>query len=350
MQVEELLQLSIWFKENIEKNNIPQSYTKLYNKMNANVRRVNGQPNQPFIDEKNNLFQSLSKIDFDELTIEQIKFLKELKVDQLINKEAVEIINDDLTSNNLDISSAANIIKEYNDKVISAQNKFIELYNLLIQYFEENINDEIRENEVLMRIYFQDGAAIGNLNDLKKISSNWFDISRGIAMALNQTPEDFRVIGAKKGSIIIDLAIMVGVATAVSKILLEALKVADRVLDIRKKVEEIKGLKLSNKKIELELKKEADLERDNGIKIIVEETINQLNLNKDTEGDKITAIEKSVKRLIEFTENGGQVDFVQNEKKVEENLRQVNLQLKSNIEEIRKLEGKLKYLENKNSA
>lgn len=345
MQIEELLKLTSWFKTNVEKNNIPQNYTKLYNKMNINVRRPNGQQNQPFIDEKKNLFESLSKIDFNELTIEQIKFLQELKVDKLINKKTVEIINDNLTSNNLDISSATNIIKDYNDKVIAAQNKFNEINNLLTPYFNENVENEIRENEVLMRIYFQEGVAISNLNDLKKISNNWFDISRGIAMAMNQTPEDFRVISAKKGSIIIDLAIMVGVATAVSKILLESLKVADRVLDIRKKVEEIKGLKLTNKKIELELKKEADVERDNGVKNIVEETISQLGLNKETEGDKITAIEKSIKKLLEFTENGGQVDFVQNDKTVEEDLREINLQLKNNIEEIRKLESRLKYLE-----
>ncbi|WP_412464430.1 hypothetical protein [Flavobacterium mekongense] len=345
MQIEELLKLTSWFKSNVEKNNVPQNYTNLFNKMNVNIRRPNGQQNQPFIDEKNNLFESLSKIDFNELTIEQIKFLKELKVDKLINKKTVDLINDNLTSNNLDISSATNIIKDYRDKVIAAQNKFDEINNLLTPYFNENLETEIRENEVLMRIYFQEGVAISNLNDLKKISSNWFDISRGIAIAMNQTPEDFRVISAKKGSIIIDLAIMVGVATAMSKILLEALKVADRVLDIRKKVEEIKGLKLSNKKIELELNKEADLERDNGVKKIVEETISQLGLIKETEGDKITAIEKSIKKLLEFTENGGQVDFTQNDKTVQEDLREINLQLKNNIEEIRKLESRLKYLE-----
>ena len=350
MQTEELLQLSNWFKDNVVKNNIPQNYTNLYNKMNLNVRRQNGLQNQPFIDEKNKLFTSLSKIHFEDLTIEQIKFLEEFKIDKLINEEAIKIITNDLTSNTLDISSATNIIKEYNDKIINAQNKFLEINELLSQYFKVNLKNEINENEVLMRLYFQEGMSIDNLNDLKKLSANWYDISRGIAMALNQTPEDFRVIGAKKGSIIIDLAVTVGVATAVSKILLEALKVADRVLDIRKKVEEIKALKLSNKKIELELKKEADTERESGIKVIVEETINQLKINSENEGDKITAIEKSVKKLIDFTENGGQVDFVQHDKIIDEKLRQENQLLKTNIEEIRKIENNIKYIENNTNS
>lgn len=351
MQIEELLQLGSWFKNNVEKNKIPQNYTNLFNKMNLNLRRQSGLLNQPFIEEKNRLFESLTLINFEELTIEQIKFLEKLGIDKLINGKAIEIITNDLTSNQLDISSATNIIKDYNTKVINAQNKFFEINELLSKYFENNFNNEIEKNEILMRIYFQDGVSINNLNDLKKLSSNWYDISRGISMALNQTPEDFKVIGTKKGSIIIDLAVAVGIATAVSKILLEALKVADRVLDIRKKVEEIKALKLSNKKIELELKKEADTERDNGIKLIVEETINQLEINREVEGDKITAIEKSVKKLIEFTENGGQIDFVQNDKIIDQNLRTEILNLKTNIEEIRKIENKGKYIENnKNSA
>jgi len=350
MQIEELLQLSIWFKNNVEKYNIPQYYTKLYNKMNLNVKRQNGIQNQPFLDEKQNLFGSLSKIHFDDLTIEQIKFLEQLGVDTLISKNAIEIITNDLTSNNLDISSATNIIKDYNDKVINAQNKFLEIYDLLSQHFTDNSINDINDNEILMRLYFQEGVSIENLNDLKKLSTNWYDISRGIAMALNQTPEDFRVVGAKKGSIIIDLAVAVGIATAVSRILLEALKVAERVLDISKKVEEIKALKLSNKKIELELKKEADTERENGMKLIVEETINQLDIKRESEGDKIIAIEKSVKKLIEFTEKGGQVDFVHSDKQIDDNLRNENQLLKSNIEEIRKIENKVKFLESKKKS
>src|SRR5690606_23216206 len=109
--------------------------------------------------------------------------------------------------------------------------------------------DEIPDDSVLMRVYFQNDVSIDNLTDFKKLSAMWYDIGRGIAMAQNMSPEDFNIIGAKKGSIIIEMAVAVGLATTVSKILLEALKVADRYLDILKKVQEVKGLKLANKQI-----------------------------------------------------------------------------------------------------
>lgn len=346
MQIDELLNLCIWFKNNIEKRKISQKYLNLYNKMDVNVRRMNGQRAQPFLDEKNILFESLSEINLEDLTIEQIKFLEQLEVDNLISKSTINLIDKDLIENNLDIATATNIIKDYSDKIANAQSILQTIYNTLNPYFEIQENKELEENEVLMRIYFQSGVSINNLIDLKKLSNNWFEISRGIAVALDEAPESFKVIGAKKGSIILDLAVIVGVATAVSKILLEALKVADRVLDIKKKAIEIKSLKLQNKKIEQELNSEAQSEKENGIKLIVKETIKQLGLNSQNEGDKITALEKSVKKLLEFTENGGQVDFVFNEN-ISKNpeLREENKLLKENVEKIRELESKIKYLE-----
>mgnify|MGYP006179352477 CR=1 FL=1 len=93
----------------------------------------------------------------------------------------------------------------------------------------------------MMRIYFKDASSINNLSDLKKLGSTWYDIGRGIAMTQDKSPEDFVVVGAQKGSIILELAVAARIATSVSKILLETLKVAEKVIDILKKVEELKA-------------------------------------------------------------------------------------------------------------
>ena len=141
MQVEELLQLSIWFREKVEKNNVLQNYSALLNKMNSNIRRSNGQPqtSQPFSVEKENLFESLNKIDFDELTIEQIKFLEKIGVNNLINKDAIKKITDDLINNNLDIATATSKIRDYNNTVTNAKAKFDEIFNLLSKSFENSL-------------------------------------------------------------------------------------------------------------------------------------------------------------------------------------------------------------------
>lgn len=349
MQITELLRLTDWFQNNIVKSGLPSKYTALFNKMNSNIRRNVNQPLIPFEIEKESLFEDIKKIKFDSLSLEQINFLEKLGVVDLLGNEGVIRIQNILYKNNLDIASASARIKEFVDTINKAQTTIKELQDTLTKSFEIDVDSEIPENTVLMRVYFQNEMSIDNLTDFKKFSALWYDIGRGIAMAQDKSPEDFNIIGAKKGSIILEMAVVVGLAKTVSVILVESLKVAERVLEILRKVEELKSLKLNNKKIELELKKEADKEKEEGIKHILDNTITELNLNVTQQGDKITAIEKSIKKLIDFTQKGGMVDFVQpdesNFTEDEENMRDEVSQLKENISKIRLLEDKVKLLE-----
>jgi hypothetical protein len=350
MQINELLRLTEWFDNNIIENQIPQKYSGLHSKMNQNTRR-NGQALVPFEQEKTNLIEAIKDLNFQSLSLEQMKFLESLEIIELLGKNGVEQIEQVLIQNNLDIATATSKIKEFSSTITKAQNTISELQTTLLKSFKIEESDEINDNQVLMRVYFQNDVAIENLTDFKKLSATWYDIGRGIAMAQDKSPEDFNIIGAKKGSIIVEMAIAVGLATSVSKILLESLKVADRFINVLKQVQELKALKLGNKKLALDLKKEAEKERDEGTQTILNTAIEDLQLNAEQNGDKITALEKSIKKLIGFTQDGGVVDFVQpNEPEEEENndaIREEIQKLKTNISEIRLLENQIKLLENK---
>ena len=350
MQITELLQFIEWFNKNIIEENLSNKYSTFYDKLYLNVRQ--GQVSQPFQEEKDTLFETLNSINYQNLSLEQIKFLEKLEIADLLGKQGTIIIDKVLFESNIDIATAAEKIDGFNERINKAISKIKEIETALSDIFEIHEREEVSSDSVLMRIYFQREVSIANLTDFKKLSATWYDIGRGIAMAQDKSPEDFNIIGAKKGSIIIEMAVAVGIATSVSKILLEALKVADRSLDILKKVQELKGLKLSNKKIEQELKKEAIKEKEEGIKSIVDGTIKDFKLNVGQNGDKINALEKSIKKLVDFTENGGLVDFVQPSEEVLEDenaaVRKEAQKLKENIKEIRLLEDKVMLLEEKN--
>ncbi len=202
-----------------------------------------------------------------------------------------------------------------------------------------------------MRVNFSGQAAMKNVADLKSWGLLWYDIGRGVAMAHNLSPEDVRIVGATRGSIIIELVAVYAVTHTISKIILSALTVAARVLDIRKKAEEVRGLKLNNDKLAAELEKAADEEKDKGIKQLAEELTKALKL-KSSEGDKATALEKAIKNLINFTEKGGKIDFVL-PKTTTESAEQGDpakrdkeiKELRDQFEKIRLLEDKLKLLE-----
>lgn len=348
MQIIELLKLTKWFKDFVVAEQIPTKYQQLFNQMNKNAQP--NQPKQAFEAQRENLFSALETVNLNKLTLEQIKFLEQLEIVELLGKEGIRNIESVLFENNLDIATAAKKIGEFNAKIAKANQTITEIETTLLKSFSIDSEDEIPDDSVMMRIYFQDEAAINNIADFKKLAATWFDIGRGIAMAQNKSPEDLKIIGAQKGSVIIELAVIAGIATSVSTILLAGLKVAERIIEILKKAEELKKLKLNNKKIEQEIIKEAEAEKKNGINTILESAIVDLGLTKGQDGDKITSLEKSISKLIDFTQKGGAVDFIQpdrEENEDEENVREEIIQLKENVQNIRKLENKIKMLESK---
>jgi len=353
MQIQELLRLTHWFQENIVDEKIPNYYKNLHNKMNQNAKSNNNQPKQPFEQDKENLLNALGTINLNSLTLEQISFLEQLEIIVILGQAGISNIENVLYENNLDIATAAQKIGEFSSKIANAQTTLSEIETTLSKSFSLKDDEELPEDSVLMRVYFQDGSAMNNINDFKKLGAAWYDIGRGIAMAQNRSPEDFNIIGAQKGSVIIEMAVFAGVATSVSTILLAGLKVAERVLEILKKAEELKTMKLSNKKIEQEIKKEADKEKESGIQNILETAIEKIGLNAEQEGDKVAALKKSITKLIDFTQKGGAVDFVQPEDDAEVNedgengIREDMKKLKLDVQEIRNLENKIKLLESK---
>jgi hypothetical protein len=149
------------------------------------------------------------------------------------------------------------------------------------------------DGKVLVRVAFTHEASISNVVDLKTWSNIWHDIGRGIAMIHDAPPEEIQVVGASRGSVVLDLAVAYGIAATISKIILEALKVTEKVLDIRKKAEEIRALKLGNAKIAKELDEEAEKEKTKGVERISEHVV-KLKRKKDAnEGDKVAASRQS---------------------------------------------------------
>lgn len=351
MHVIELYQITEWIDVEIRENEIVQKYQNL-----QSILQQNAQPNQQqqsFESQKNELIEALGKVALNRLSIDQLDFLKRLKIAQHIGDEGINSIEDNLYKNVIDIATSASNLQN----VIEDINYGLEKSEQIQRGLEDCVDLESPEfDEVLIRVNFSGSATMANVTDLKNWGIVWYDIARGIAMAHGASPEEVKVVGAKKGSIIIELAVVYGIAHTTSKIILSALNVADRVLDIRKKAEELRGLKLSNKKLANEIEKEADKEKESGIANITKEIVAELQLKIEGEGDKVTALDKSVHNLVDFIEKGGEVDFVmpeesdiedediETDKKKQKKLKELRLA----FEGIRRLEHKIKQIEQKN--
>jgi hypothetical protein len=350
MNVSELFELTNWIQIEIVDRQIPQKYQTL-----QQILQRNAQPNQqkqPFEEQKYDLIETIRNVRLNQLTKDQLEFLRNLNIAQAVGKEGVETIEDILYKNVLDIATAAQKIQEIYQRLTQG----IQKANQIKSGLEGCVIEEEYEIEegVLIRIYFRDKASLANVTDFKKWGGIWHEIGRGIAMAHNATPEDVKIVGATSGSIVLEMATTATIASTASIIMLSILKVVDKVLEIRKKAEEIKNLKLNNKKIASELEREAKNEIERGAKKISTELIKKLGLNQEGEGDKINALEKAVSNLLTFIELGGEVDFIIPEEEAiesEEDVEQIEksrsdyTKIKDTAERIRQLENKIKALE-----
>lgn len=300
MNAEELVGVTVWVDEQIIGRYIPQLYAELESLIRATA---NGSP-QAFGDQKDRLIAELQDVDLTLLSDGQRAFIEKLSLLKHVGDEGVVELKNILYRNSLDVSTASARIAEISAEIqegVERSNRIKASLSGLIEIYEDP------SDEVLMRVSFRGGTSIDDIVDFKKWAGIWYDIGRGVAMAVGDTPEDLRVVGAQKGSIIVVLATTYGIAKVVTFILLKALEVAEKSLSLRKNLLEIEALKLSNNVLEDQIRATASEERKLGLQGISEELKNSL---PSMDGEKLEALEKSVSKLLDFIEKGGQVDVV----------------------------------------
>lgn len=343
MNVIELYRLTQWVNEEIVQQDLPQKYSQLHS-----VLQQNSQPNQPkaaFENQQTELIDLITEIDLTRITRDQTSFLDELEILPALGQNGVDRIEDILFRNALDVTTAAQKIQEIQSKL----NEGLRKIELLSEGLEGCIyDDEEATEDVLIRVSFLDKASISNVNEFKDWGAKWHLIGHGISMAHGLSTDELKITGAAKGSVILELMACAAISTTISKIILDALKVVEKVQSIRKETAAIQNLNLQNKKIVQELEKAAKEEKKTAVEEIVADKIKELGLKKGNDGDKVNALETAIKTLIDFIDLGGEVDFVvpeEEEYNEEEPVEDPYAKIREQSQEIRALEDKLKLIE-----
>ena len=159
-----------------------------------------------------------------------------------------------------------------------------------------------------IRIGFEHKASIDNVTDWKDSSKEWFEIIRGLALAANESPEDTKVLGAATGSVILILASTVAVTTMLAAISKNITSVAKDILGVGIERENLRQKELLTAGMEAEFTKLEQQKRTEAVKEVMGEL--KRHLHKAAMGDTKAALQLSVKKLLDFNERGGVVDFV----------------------------------------
>ena len=348
MQVEELVEFLNWLDREVRQTRLVDQYQQLFN-----VLSQNSQPNvtkQPFENQRNTLNTAVLNVKTNELNDAQLRFAKDIGLLNYVGTGARDAIEDVLYRNAIDIATASQKINQFRTSLDAILQNMQQVSNGLSKYVKASPEEY---GEALVHIRFQRNSGINNVVDLRKWGNAWYDIARGISMWNQLPPEDVRIIGASKGSIVYDIAVSYLVVNTLTGIILRVLKVAERVLDIRRKGEELRTMKLSNDEAAQALDHEAEkIEKEGHATVLAE-----MMAGKTVDGEQDAALSNAITKLFDFVSGGGEIDvhIKESTQRAEGatdsgvNNTQVIAEIKDSFKEIRQLEAKLLLLRDKNS-
>ena len=178
----------------------------------------------------------------------------------------------------------------------------------------------ISETKCLTRLKFHNDAAINNVVNLKDWSKSWFTIARGFSMAVNQKPQDFEIIGADKGSLIIDLMLNIEVVKLITETLTSMAELATQLTALKMAIDGVKALKgkmdedTYNKMLQQVTENVTKDEKEIVQKVVEHLKNEELILDQTCQNELVSAI----RELTKFNQKGGSLNCIAN--KVNENI------------------------------
>ena len=312
MHINELFALTEWVEKEIKSINLAGIYSNLFSVLDQNAKKQNNQPAQPFEQQKTDLLTALNGVNLYILSETQIASLDTMGILSNVGSEAASKVTE-LLSNTLDIAHVAAQVNAIQTELQQGVQKSDAIRAALTPITQQDEGDT-ETNKILTRITFHHDACINDIKELNEWSSKWFDIGRGFAMANGQTPEDVEIVGATKGSLILELAILASLALPIAKTINLTMDSLVKFQDFRIKSAEIRNMKAENENIAAELEEDAERWEARAIKVKEDaeiEITEKIKQHFDNYKEEANAeLHKAVKTLIDFLSRGGDVDCV----------------------------------------
>lgn len=303
MNVSELYFLAEWIK------NYGKNTSDLYEILQRVLEHNANQPQkQPLEEPLNNLVEHLNVMNLNQLSNGQLEYLEQFEIGPLLGRRGAQFVNATVRKSDFDPATANSEIRvalEKLEQAIQKANQILDVFSNMVFKEEVELHEQRR---ITVRIEFQGQAQIENVTDWKVWSATWHDIVRGVGLAVNERPEDTKVIGASQGSVIMILATTYGFTKVLALISKSIASIAKDYLEVRMVAEKLKAIKNFNAATEKQLLENAEEIQQKGVESIIEDI--KASLDHDVTGDAEAALRHSISKALDFYEKGGEVDFV----------------------------------------
>ena len=303
MNVTELYFLAEWLR----KNGAPAAdhYQTLQQALEHNA---NQPQKQPLEEPLNRLLDYLKNMNMNQLSNGQIDYLSMFDVIALFGKQGLDFVNSTIRKSDFDPATASSEMREAHQRIERAVQKASQILEVFSDVLFTDDRELHEEGRVTVRIEFVGSAEIQNVADWKSWSATWHDIVRGVGLAVNEAPEDTKVIGASQGSVIMILASTYAFTRILALISKSIASIAKDYLEVRmaaEKLQAIKGFKAESKK---QLLKNAEEIQKNGVDQVIADI--KSAIDHELDGTAEAGLRRSIEKALDFHEKGGEVDFV----------------------------------------
>lgn len=321
MLLSEMMNLNNWISEKESLYQPISKLAKLQKILNDNIKarapNNNRQPQaiQSFTEEKNEALHALRSLRLSELSRDQIVCLSLYGADQHMGSAAADRLQKEFRDEVHDLAYLASQVTEVHESLNQAKNKIAEVSKHIAPYSKELHEAEYLEEKARFSIIFKDGVKIDSLKDLEKRSREWSVVMHGIGLALDVPPNEFRVLGARNGSFVIDLFMCAAAIVPIGFILNRSLAIIERFALSMKRLDAIYDLDIDEpafKEIEEEIKatneKYFNLKKTLSAKSIAKEILDENECPEEKRPEAEAHLESSIKKILNHLRKGGDLD------------------------------------------
>lgn len=303
MDVNEVIGLVRWLERYVSP--AMPAYEEIANALEQNASQNNKVALRDTLD---SVRDALTSMPVEKLTYEQTDLLNRIGALELVGEPGWKFVERTVKEGNFDPVSAATDTRKAKKLLERTVSLFTSLRSALSSISITGDLEHEVSGKVTARIRFQGAANIGNVTQLKKWSSEWYDIARGLAMAVGESPEDVEVKGASTGSVIIILSTTLAVATMLALILKQAALMVKSGAEIANTIEDFRMKRIMNKEIEEALKnRKTEIEKGGAQEAL---TLVKENIGNTVAGETENGLKKAIDKVFKFSADGGEVDML----------------------------------------
>ncbi|MEM5733080.1 hypothetical protein AAEI00_15360 [Shewanella algae] len=262
MLLSEMISLNSWISDKESLFQPIAKLAKLQQILNANIQarapnNRQSQAIQSFTEEKNEAIAAIRRLKLTELSKDQITCLSVHGADEYMGDLAAQRLKNAFRDEVHDHAYLAKQVGEAHSSLSQARAKISEVSKFLRPYTNEIQEANYLEDKARFSIIFKDGVKVDSLKDLELRSKEWSVIMHGIGVALDVPPNEFKVLGARNGSLVIDLFMCAAAIVPIGFILNRSLAILERFALSMKRLDAIYELDIEDpafKEIEEEIK------------------------------------------------------------------------------------------------